>query len=52
VVEIVLSSLGMGTGRTSVFRAVQAIARQLSGMGSEKVLGGCKTKAVGTHLNF
>jgi len=30
-VEIVLSSLGMGIGKTSVFRAVQAIAKQVPG---------------------
>ena len=39
-VEIVLSSLGMGIGKTSVFRAVQAIAKQVPGMRSEKLLSG------------
>jgi hypothetical protein len=31
-VEIVLSSLGMGIGKTSVYRAVQAVAKQVPGM--------------------
>jgi transposase-like protein len=49
-VEIVLSSLGMGIGKTSVFRAVQAIAKQVPGMRSEKLLSGYKTKAVGADV--
>ena len=49
-VEIVLSSLGMGIGKTSVFRAVQAVARQVPGMKREKLLGGYKTKAVGADV--
>ena len=49
-VEIVLSSLGMGIGKTSVFRAVQAVARQVPGMRSEKLLSGYKTKAVGADV--
>ena len=49
-VEIVLSSLGMGIGKTSVYRAVQAVARQVPGMKREKLLGGYKTKAVGADV--
>jgi transposase-like protein len=49
-VEIVLSSLGMGIGKTSVFRAVQAVASQVPGMRSEKLLSGYKTKAVGADV--
>jgi hypothetical protein len=49
-VEIVLSSLGMGIGKTSVYRAVQAVAKQVPGMKREKLLGGYKTKAVGADV--
>jgi transposase-like protein len=49
-VEIVLSSLGMGIGKTSVFRAVQAVAKQVPGMRSEKLLSGYQTKAVGADV--
>jgi transposase-like protein len=49
-VEIVLSSLGMGIGKTSVFRAVQAVAKQVPGMRSEKLLSGYKAKAVGADV--
>ena len=49
-VEIVLSSLGMGIGKTRVFRAVQAIAKQVPGMSSKKLLSGYKTKAVGADV--
>jgi transposase-like protein len=49
-VEIVLSSLGMGIGKTSVFRAVQAVAMQVPGMRSEKLLSGYRTKAVGADV--
>jgi transposase-like protein len=49
-VELVLSSLGMGIGKTSVFRAVQAVAKQVPGMRSEKLLSGYKTKAVGADI--
>ena len=49
-VEIVLSSLGMGIGKTSVYRAVQAVAKQVPGMRSEKLLSGYKTKAVGADV--
>ena len=49
-VEIVLNSLGMGIGKTSVFRAVQAVARQVPGLKCEKLLSGYKTKAVGADV--
>jgi hypothetical protein len=48
--EIVLSSLGMGIGKTSVYRAVQAIADQVPGLKREKLLDGYKTKAVGADV--
>ena len=49
-VEIVLNSLGMGIGKTSVFRAVQEVARQVPGLKREKLLSGYKTKAVGADV--
>jgi hypothetical protein len=49
-VEIVLNSLGMGIGKTSVFRAVQAVAKQVPGLKREKLLSGYKTKAVGADV--
>jgi transposase-like protein len=49
-VEIVLNSLGMGIGKTSVFRAVRAVAKQVPGMRSEKLLSGYRTKAVGADV--
>ncbi|MCZ7554171.1 MAG: hypothetical protein M5U05_16595 [Anaerolineales bacterium] len=49
-VEIVLNSLGMGIGKTSVYRAVQAVVKQVPGMQREKLLGGYKTKAVGADV--
>jgi len=49
-VEIVLSSLGMGIGKTSVYRAVQSVAKQVPGLKREKLLSGYKTKAVGADV--
>ncbi len=46
-VEIVLNSLGMGIGKTSVYRAVQSVAEQVPGLKREKLLSGYKTKAIG-----
>lgn len=46
-VEIVLSSLGMGIGKTSVLRAVQPVVRQVPGLKREKLLGGYQTKRLG-----
>ena len=48
--EIVLSSLGMGIGKTSVYRAVQAVAEQVPGLKREKLLSGYKTKAIGADV--
>jgi transposase-like protein len=49
-VEIVLSSLGMGIGKSSVYRAVQEVAGQVPGMKQGKRLDGYKTKAVGADV--
>lgn len=49
-VEIVLSSLGMGIGKTSVFRAVQTVAQQVPGLKREKLLDGYQTQAVGADV--
>jgi transposase-like protein len=49
-VEIVLNSLGMGIGKTSVYRAVQAVTEQVPGLKREKLLDGYKTKAVGADV--
>jgi transposase-like protein len=49
-VEIVLNSLGMGIGKTSVYRAIQAVAKQVPGLRCEKLLGGYKTEAVGADV--
>ena len=49
-VEIVLGSLGMGIGKTSVYWAVQAVAKQVPGMKREKLLDGYRTKAVGADV--
>jgi hypothetical protein len=49
-VEIVLNSLGMGIGKTSVYRAVQAVTKQVPGLKREKLLGDYQTKAVGADV--
>jgi len=49
--EIVLKSLGMGIGKTSVYRAVQAVTKQVPGVKREKLLEGYKTKAVGADVS-
>jgi len=49
-VESVLNSLGMGIGKTSVYRAVQAVIQQVPGLKREKLLGGYQTKAVGADV--
>ena len=46
-VEIVLSSLGIGIGKTSVFRAVQAMAKQVPGIEAGKVAGGVQNQSGG-----
>jgi transposase-like protein len=49
-VEIVLSSLGMSIGKTSVYRAVQSAAERVPGLKREKLLEGYQTKAVGADV--
>lgn len=49
-VEIVLNSLGIGIGKTSVYRAVQRVAEKVPGMRCEKLLEGYQTKAVGADV--
>ena len=49
-VEIVLGSLGMGIGKSSVYRAVQEAGKQVPGMKQENRLDGYKTKAVGADV--
>ena len=49
-VEIVLNCLGIGIGKTSVYRAVQAVAERVPGMKSGKLLSGYRTKAVGADV--
>ena len=49
-VEIVLSSLGMGIGKTSVYRAVQEMVKKVPGMKQESRLDGYRTKAVGADV--
>jgi transposase-like protein len=49
-VEIALSCLGMGIGKTSVYRAVQGVMKQVPGMQQEKLLSGYKTIAVGADV--
>jgi transposase-like protein len=48
--EIVLNSLGIGIGKTSVYRAVQAVVKQVPGLQHEKRHGGYKTRAVGADV--
>lgn len=49
-VEMVLNSLGMGIGKTSVYRAVQSVAERVPGLKREKLLDGYQTKAVGADV--
>jgi len=49
-VEIVLNSLGIGIGKTSVYRAVQAVAEKVPGMKQGGLLEGYRTKAIGADL--
>ena len=49
-VAIVLAALGIGIGKTSVYRAVQAVARKVPGMKQEKLLDGYRTGAVGADV--
>jgi transposase-like protein len=50
-VESVMNCLGMGIGKTSVYRAVQAVARQVPGLRREKLLEGYKTSAIGADVS-
>lgn len=49
-VELVLVSLGVGIGKTSVYRAVQSAAEKVPGMKPKNLLTGYKTKAVGADV--
>ncbi len=49
-VAIVLAALGIGMGKTSVYRAVQAAAKKVPGMKQEKLLDGYRTGAVGADV--
>ena len=46
-VELVLDALGMWMSKATVYRAVQAAAERLPGMKRERLLEGCRTKALG-----
>jgi len=49
-VELVLNSLGIGIGKTSVYRGVQAAAEKVPGMKQRSMLDGYRTKAVGADV--
>ena len=49
-VEIVLASLAIGIGKSSVYRAVQAAAEKVPGMKQRQLLDGYKTKAIGADV--
>jgi transposase-like protein len=49
-VAIVLESLGIGIGKTSVYRAVQALAEKVPGMKQSNLLAGHRTGAVGADV--
>ena len=49
-VALVLAALGIGIGKTSVYRAVQAVAQKVPGMKQEKLLEGYRTGAVGADV--
>lgn len=49
-VAIVLESLGIGIGKTSVYRAVQAVAEKVPGMQQAHLLDGYRTRAVGADV--
>jgi transposase-like protein len=49
-VETVLNSLGMGIGKTRVYRAVQAVTQQVPGLKREQLLVGYQTKAIGADV--
>jgi transposase-like protein len=47
---IVLGALGIGIGKTSVYRAVQAAAEKVPGMKQKQLLTGYRTSAVGADV--
>lgn len=49
-VAIVLAALGIGIGKSSVYRAVQAVAQKVPGMKQEKLLDGYRTGALGADV--
>jgi transposase-like protein len=49
-VAIVLESLGIAIGKTSVYRAVQAVAEKVPGMKQSNLLEGYRTGAVGADV--
>lgn len=49
-VALVLVALGIGMGKTSVYRAVQAVAQKVPGMKRTKLLTGYRTGAVGADV--
>lgn len=49
-VSLVLEALGIGIGKTSVYRAVQAAAEKVPGMKQQKLLDSYRTKAIGADV--
>jgi hypothetical protein len=49
-VSLVLEALGIGIGKSSVYRAVQAVAEKVPGMKQQKLLDGYRTGAVGADV--
>ena len=49
-VEIVMNSLGLGIGKTSVYRAVQAAMERVPGLRREKLLSGQEAMAIGADV--
>ncbi len=49
-VVIVLTALGIGIGKTSVYRAVQAVAQKVPGLKRTNLLAGYRTGAVGADI--
>ena len=49
-VSLVLEALGVGIGKSSVYRAVQAVSEKVPGMKQQKLLEGYRTDAVGADV--
>ena len=49
-VSLVLEALGIGIGKSSVYRAVQAVAEKVPGMQHQKLIDGYRTGAVGADV--